>query len=219
MYLITSDSHFMHDGILKFERADKFVDIKAHDDYILSLWEKWLTGLSEKDTFYFLGDLCSTGRENTVVYDMVEKVFAESPARKVMIRGNHDRKIPADVLCDVFDDVYDYPIYISDRVVLSHYPCAVYGSQLNVHGHTHGMKLYDKNHLCASIHVNRYKSVTSKDVASHLGKCDNWDTHFLYEPWAADYQVTQKRLDLVCDADNRIDLSASRLYHVLQKTN
>ena len=73
------------------------------------------------------------------------------------------------------------------------------------------MKIYGNNHICASIHVNNYNPVSSKNVESALGKIANWNTRFLYEPWAEDYQLTQHHDDAIADADGRIDLSASRL--------
>lgn len=216
LYLITSDAHFRHDNVIRFERKC-FDSVEAHDGRLLPLWREWLSGLSENDTFYFLGDLCGKGQEECVVRDILAGAFSLTPAKKVMIKGNHDKRTPNSLLEEVFDQVYDYPVYISDRVVLSHYPCAVYPSQVNVHGHTHGMRLKDMNHICASVHVNKYRPVTSKDVERRLGRCATWDTRFLYEPWAVDYQVTQERTDIITDSDNVIDLSASRLYHELRK--
>ena len=61
-YFITSDWHLNHSdcdgrfGILNFERGSKFSTIQEHDEYIVSLVEKWLKKLGEDDTFYFLGD-------------------------------------------------------------------------------------------------------------------------------------------------------------------
>lgn len=215
MYLITSDSHFGHKDIVKRERSTRFDDdIQLHDNTILSLWEKWARKLkSPWDTFYFLGDLCAPDKVEESVAKVAE-VLAKSPCRKVMVRGNHDKKINTDLLLTAFDEVSDYPIFISNRIVLSHYPQAVYRSQVNIHGHTHGMDLYDNNHICASIHVAKYKPITEKDIVGTLGKVGKWDTHFLYEPWAQDYRLTQGHIDAIADADGRIDLSASRINHM-----
>jgi calcineurin-like phosphoesterase family protein len=214
MYLITSDSHFFDASIVKHERRTKFDSVQEHDGFILKRWKKWLSRLKEDDTFYFLGDLCGRDMESET-FDLLEDIMVTSPCNKVIIHGNHDKKKGNQ--CDLlFDEVYDYPIYISNRVVLSHYPCAVYDSQINVHGHTHGMKLCGNNHLCASIHVNNYNAVTENAINSALGKIDPWCTKFLYEPWAEDYQLTQPHLDAIAASNGKIDLSASRLSYFLQ---
>lgn len=218
MYLITSDPHFGHENILLHERSSMFDSIELHDDTITSLWEKWLKRLRKPtDTFYFLGDLCFSDSLGRTI-DRLEPIMRSSACRKVMVRGNHDKDIPSSALLRLFDEVHDYPIFISNRVVLSHYPQAVYRSQVNIHGHTHGMDLCDANHLCASIHVARYCAVEEKDVSSALSKVGKWNTRYLYEPWAQDYRLTQKHRDAIADADGRIDLSASRISHMLQNS-
>lgn len=216
MYAIISDTHFGHKNILQFERKGRFNDIQEHDETILSIWEKCVGSLKDGDTFYFLGDFCAEGQEG-VYADRLASCMSESPCRKVMVMGNHDKTVDRQLLTELFDEVCDYPIYISNRVVLSHFPCAVYSSQVNVHGHTHGMELYDRNHMCASIHVNRYRPLTNKNVEGRVGKVDNWCTKFLYEPWAADYKLTQSHDDVIADANHRIDLSASRLNYEFHK--
>ncbi len=210
MFFVISDTHFGHENILKFERKNLFKSIEEHDEKLLAIWEKCLRNLGKDDTFYFLGDFCALGQEQKYIERLLLPMN-EAPCRKVMIMGNHDKGIDKELLYGLFDEIYDYPVYISHRVVLSHFPCAVYPSQLNVHGHTHGMKIYGNNHICASIHVNNYNPVSSKTVESALGKVANWNTRFLYEPWAGDYQLVQHHDDAIADADGRIDLSASRV--------
>jgi len=216
MYLIISDTHFGHENILRFERKGRFKTIAEHDEVILEVWKKCLRRLKSSDTFYFLGDFCVKGLESLYVERLLLPMH-EAPCKKVMIMGNHDKDIDKELLYGLFDEVYDYPIYISNRVVLSHFPCAVYDSQVNVHGHTHGMELYDTNHICASVHVNRYAPVSSQVVESTVGKVSNWSTRFLYEPWASDYKLTQSHDDVIADADHRIDLSASRFSHKIKE--
>lgn len=210
MFLAISDTHFGHENILNFERRDIFKNIEEHDNKLVDIWKKCLRKLGKDDTFYFLGDFCAYGQEQKYIKSIFQPMN-EAPCHKVMIMGNHDKSVDKELLYTVFDEVCDYPIYVSHRVVLSHFPCAVYPSQVNVHGHTHGMKLYGNNHICASIHVNNYNPVSSKNVESALGKIANWNTKFLYEPWAEDYQLTQHHDDAIADADGHIDLSASRL--------
>ncbi len=54
--------------------------------------------------------------------------------KKVLLLGNHDAK---GAYRDCFDEVYPGPLFIADRILLSHEP--VYGLPwcLNIHGHDH----------------------------------------------------------------------------------
>ena len=75
------------------------------------------------DTYVCLGDV------GDPVY--VQKIRAR---KKVLVLGNHDRK---SLYTGLFDEVYDGPLFIADRILLSHEP--VYGLPwcVNIHGHDH----------------------------------------------------------------------------------
>lgn len=48
----------------------------------------------------------------------------------------------------LFDEVYEGPVMINDRVILSHEPVEVPEYMFNIHGHTHGLPhVYDERHL------------------------------------------------------------------------
>lgn len=72
---------------------------------------------------------------------------------KVLITGNHD------VLTKIsshFDEVYTGPLFIADRILLSHEP--IYGLEnicLNIHGHNHSGTMYTYNEgLDYFTHIN-----------------------------------------------------------------
>jgi hypothetical protein len=115
--------------------------------------------------------------------------------------------------------VYEYPVYLSQKLVISHYPVAVYEDSINVCGHLHGSKLQDPNHIIASIHVADYKPISMQNINGSFGKLPRFNRRFLYEPFAADYQFTQPKDDVIMDKDGRIDLSASRLLMNLKYRN
>ena len=79
--------------------------------------------IHKNDTLIHLGDV------GTAAY------LDELKCYKVLLTGNHD------VLSKVashFDEVYTGPLFIADRIVLSHEP--IYGLEnfaLNIHGHVH----------------------------------------------------------------------------------
>lgn len=213
-FLITSDWHFGHandvntKGILAFERGNKFNTIQEHDKYITECIEKWLHKLAPEDTFYFLGDF---GRPNSKTLSELVRIFVEAKCHKVVIRGNHDHETETEIMKTLFDEVYDYPIYISNRIVLSHFPCNVWKDQINIHGHLHGSVLNFTNHICASIHVAQYQPINNHIVNGCLGRLPKYNRRFLWEPWADKYQFTQKKEDVVYDKDGNIDLAASRV--------
>lgn len=77
----------------------------------------------KNDTFVCLGDV------GDPLY--VKQI---NTRKKILLLGNHDKK--KDYL-DLFDEIYDGPLFIAEKIVLSHEP--VYGLPwcLNIHGHDH----------------------------------------------------------------------------------
>lgn len=81
---------------------------------------------------------------------------------KVLITGNHD------VLSKVanhFDEVYTGPLFIADRILLSHEP--IYGLEefcVNIHGHVH-----NGIHRNYDLFLNRYTHINmASDVCSFI---------------------------------------------------
>ena len=74
--------------------------------------------------------------------------------RKVLITGNHD------VLSKVskyFDEIYTGPLFIADRILLSHEP--IEGLEkfcYNIHGHDHG-HTYRYHHINLAANVHNYR--------------------------------------------------------------
>lgn len=220
-FLISSDWHFNHSndkntgGILKFERGNKFTTIQEHDRYIVELIRKWIKKLGKDDVFYFLGDF---GRPTDETFQELKDIFQKSHCHTVAIRGNHDHEAETEQLKGLFDKVHDYPIYISDRIILSHRPhVEMDTSVLNVSGHLHGSTLSLPNYMCASIHVNGYKPITSQQVQGKLGSLPKRDIRFLWEWFAPYYKFIQKKEDCIYDKDGNIDLAASRMMQRLNQ--
>ena len=82
--------------------------------------------------------------------------------RKILILGNHDKR--KDYI-DVFDEIYEGPLFIADRILLSHEPVSLPWC-LNIHGHDHnGVKEY----LEGCKHINLAANVCGY-VPINLGK-------------------------------------------------
>ena len=63
---------------------------------------------------------------------------------KILICGNHDAG--GTVYEDIFDEVYTGPIFISDKILLSHEPID-FPFAVNLHGHDHMKKWHGQNHV------------------------------------------------------------------------
>ena len=76
---------------------------------------------------------------------------------KVLITGNHDK---LSEISSHFDEVYTGPLFIADRILLSHEP--IYGLEkfaLNIHGHVHQGALYTYNHINMASDVCGYTPI------------------------------------------------------------
>lgn len=63
-------------------------------------------------------------------------------ARKILIKGNHDKGNSN--YEKYFDEIYDGPLFISDKILLSHEPIDL-PFALNIHGHCHGGNFWSVN--------------------------------------------------------------------------
>jgi len=102
----------------------------------------------KNDTFVCLGDVGNA------------KYLSEIKARKkILLLGNHDNR--GDYK-DYFDEIYTGPLFIADKILLSHEP--VYGLPwcLNIHGHDHNnVEAYAEGckHLNLAANVCGYRPV------------------------------------------------------------
>lgn len=115
--------------------------------------------ISNEDQWYFLNDTCH--RNDTLIHlgdvgdlDYIRRL----KCYKVLIMGNHDQSI--EKMKEVFDEVYSGPLWISQKLVLSHEPiCLQTYSTLqtiafNIHGHDH-----DKNNKETNYSLNLAQNV------------------------------------------------------------
>lgn len=79
--------------------------------------------IHKSDTFILLGDVGNG------------EYLKELSCKKILITGNHD---VLSKLSGYFDEIYTGPLFIADRILLSHEP--IYGLEnfcVNIHGHDH----------------------------------------------------------------------------------
>ena len=148
----TSDLHFGHANILKFQqnRLD-FMDIdadipteekvKLHDEWIIKMWNNTV---KKEDHVYILGDFSFHNTETT------KKILEKLRGHKHLIIGNHDKSCKG--LENYFvsvSQIKEFPIkkhmydFLEENIylVLCHFPMVAWNRRLHgafqVHGHVH----------------------------------------------------------------------------------
>ena len=100
------------------------------------------------DTFIHLGDVGNA--------EWIRQIRAK---HKVLIMGNHDQSKTK--YSSYFQEIYDGPLFISDKILLSHEPINL-PFALNIHGHDHNnAKYYESGcrHLNMAANVCGYKPI------------------------------------------------------------
>ena len=116
---IISDTHF-EDADCKL--MDKnWISPQEHIDNIKKYVHK-------NDTLIHLGDVGNP------------EWMAQIKAHKVLIMGNHDQS--ATKFKSYFDEIYTGPLFIAEKILLSHEPIINGSSWFNIHGHDHNKLSY-----------------------------------------------------------------------------
>lgn len=115
------------------------------------------------DTFICLGDIGNF----THIKDIRAKY-------KVLIMGNHDKNKTK--LAEYFDEIYEGPLFISQKILLSHEPI-VLPFVLNIHGHCHNrQEEYPENfnHLNLATNIVEFTPVNLKEIIKNgISKIQN----------------------------------------------
>lgn len=136
---ITSDLHFGHTNIMKFcpqARARFRNDVDYMNEEMINEWNHTV---SDGDLVYILGDVAFLPSADAV------KIMKRLNGDKILIEGNHDRKLLNDpVFRSCFKEVHQYLgiTYNKHRICMFHYPIAewdqMHRGALHFHGHLHG---------------------------------------------------------------------------------
>lgn len=136
---ITSDLHFGHKNIMTFcpETRARFNNDVAYMNN--AMVEEWNHRVQSEDTVYILGDVAF------MLGSDAGRMVRRLNGRKILIRGNHDRKTLMDATFrSAFAEVHDYLdiTYDGHKIVMFHYPIAewdqMHRGSLHFHGHLHG---------------------------------------------------------------------------------
>lgn len=141
MKYYTSDLHLFHNNIIKYEDRP-FNNVEEMNDYIIY---KWNSKVKPTDEVYILGDFafCSGKQAN--------ELLSKLNGKKYLIKGNHDSFLKdKDFDKSNFEWIRDYTTIKDNKrkVVLFHYPIAVWDCQhhdsIHLYGHVHSNK--DNHH-------------------------------------------------------------------------
>ena len=139
-----SDPHFKDEDV-KFFRKNNISD----EEQVKRINSK----VGKNDTIVFLGDIGNVS--------FIEKI----KGYKVLVLGNHDSGTSNYLMPGkLFDEVYEGPVVISEKIILSHEPLDI-PYMFNIHGHVHSLIVKDdKNHfnVCAE-HID-YLPISINDI-------------------------------------------------------
>lgn len=155
---VTSDHHFQHQGILRFNNSDgtPLRPFSSYDEMEHELITRWNATVTPQDKVYVLGDF-SMGKTKIAIADKLN-------GRKTLIMGNHDI-FNTDIYLKYFDNVRAYRVLnITDteRVILSHIPIheeCLARFKFNIHGHLHGNKLANPRYVNVCVEQTNFYPV------------------------------------------------------------
>lgn len=166
---LTSDTHFDHINIIKYENRPFEDNIKMTEELI----KNWNSVVKPNDLIFHLGDVffCKA--------DRMKEIAVQLNGRKILIRGNHDKGYSDTKFRKLGFEVYNY--YFINNMLLSHYPqseialrTAINNTDLigNVHGHVHSEinGLDQSIYKCVSVELTRYKPIHIRQVMGHFFK-------------------------------------------------
>lgn len=137
---ITSDLHFSHRNIINFCPVSR-ARYKNDIDYMnATMLVEWNNIVDPEDIVYILGDVAFCNAEQAV------KFMRSLNGHKILIEGNHDRKLLKDKnFRDCFEEIHVYHEISVNGVTacLFHYPIAEWNGchrgNVHFHGHLHGL--------------------------------------------------------------------------------
>jgi len=163
---LTTDTHFNHvDKMIEYCNRPKNYEVKIIQDFQL---------LKDTDLLIHLGDIC-IGNDLTIHNEIIERLSC----RKVLVKGNHDRKSNNWYMAHGWDFVCDYFSMKrhNKQILFSHIPRVWDGYyDINIHGHFHNAnyrrwediykKAYNAGQKLLALEYNNYKLFNLDKVLS-----------------------------------------------------
>jgi calcineurin-like phosphoesterase family protein len=165
---LVSDTHFGHNGVCHFLRADGVTKLRPWDtpeemdEVMIKLWNDTVR---PTDKVYHLGDV--------VINRKALHTLHRLNGDKVLIKGNHDI-FRLDEYTPFFRDIRAY--HIMNNVVFSHIPIHPDSKGRfsgNIHGHLHSNKMDDPWYLCVCVEQTDFKPIALEDAFKRLKEQNN----------------------------------------------
>ena len=174
MIFVTSDTHFGHENILKYEQDSRpFATIEEMNEKII---ENWNSVVSEEDTVYMLGDMFLGSVE------LIDKIMPRLKGKKILIRGNHDsdaRVAKIEKYCEGVYSIYNLK-YKDKFFVMCHYPIREWQNKehgaIHLYGHVHSNEhrqgvLTESNSFHVGMDTNQLTPISIDEVITRFEKC------------------------------------------------
>lgn len=185
-----SDTHFYHKNILIFEscRMQATIDflglsiscedaveqykndesfkekmINAHNAMLI---RKWNLTVRSDDVVWFLGDFCLGNREK------MGNIVSRLKGHKYIVMGNHDNFSKQVYENAGFEKVYDRPVVLKNKFILSHAPMPNMNAAptfFNIYGHVHSLSEYQTktaNTQCVCVERQGFVPITIPEFDS-----------------------------------------------------
>ena len=146
------------------EKGSIYIISDTHFDDIDRLYMGYY--ISETEQLEYLTKICT--KNDTLIHlgDVGNELkMNKIKSYKVLIKGNHD----TGKTTSVFNEVFSGPVWIADKLVLSHEPLDLRCGfdvpiAFNIHGHDHGDKIYKDNfHLNLTQNIYGYNPLRLAD--------------------------------------------------------
>lgn len=183
---ITSDLHLLHERIIKYADRTEYQPAN-HKKAIQMSWDivnsiNQQIPDSNDVALWNLGDLyfgkTLSTRTLSLLQDFV-KVMKGKHRQLKLVLGNHDKPFIEYIKYLGFDYIYDYPVVINEKYILSHEPFFLSDPHfINIHGHTH-QKFVGSDYFCWVLEnremvVKAYKDSRRKCPFNPDLKKENW---------------------------------------------
>lgn len=176
---VFGDNHWNNNGMFNIVYSKTFKTKEHYIEKTISMFNKTV---GPNDITIFLGDIGES--------DTVESILSQMNGIKVLIMGNHDSFSKTKALEIGFDEVYDTPVYYNPRLVFSHEPTPVEAGILNVHGHTHLIKLKSEWHLNLCPEWWNYRPVSIQSILKNYVHNKPKPSRKFLNEWYKDIQIS-----------------------------
>lgn len=167
---VIADTHFNHANIIKYEDRP-FNTVEEMNGALINNWNSIV---KERDKIYVLGDFAFGNLE------YIEELISNLNGYKVLIMGNHDRRIKKSSKWWIdrgFNEASKYPIIKDNKIVMQHEPALlqdmIKSNYTYLYGHVHSASNYKTvTSFSACVCVERwdYKPVLLSKLIKEIEK-------------------------------------------------